>query len=143
MYDRILLPTDGSRTAGRALEHATDLAIQYGATLHVLYVIDAAVFASDVETGPITEQFEAIGDEIVEDVGKRARNAGVESVVSHVGRGSPYERILEYANERDIDLIVMETHGRTGLDRYLIGSVTEKVVRLSDVPVLTVRRRDA
>lgn len=54
--------------------------------------------------------------------------------------GNPYEVILDYTKDHAIDLVVMGTHGRTGLDRYLIGSVTEKVVRMSDVPVLTVRQ---
>jgi len=53
--------------------------------------------------------------------------------------GEPYESVLDYADEHDIDIIVMGTHGRTGLDHHLLGSVTEKVVRTSDVPVLTVR----
>lgn len=140
MYDRILFPTDGSETRGRALEHALDLALQYDAALHVLYVIDKAVFAGDIETGPILEQFEAIGHGVLEEVSAEAATAGVEPVVTHLGRGNPHERILEYADDQQIDVIVMGTRGRTGLNRYLIGSVTEKVVRLSEVPVLTVQK---
>ncbi|MFP8956402.1 universal stress protein [Natrialbaceae archaeon A-CW3] len=140
MYDRILLPTDGSETTSRALEHAADLAIRYDAELHILYVIDKAVFAGDIETGPIVDQFEAVGDSVLEDVATEAARAGVDPIVTHLGRGSPHSEILEYATDQDVDLIVMGTRGRTGLDRYLIGSVTEKVVRLSDVPVLTVQR---
>lgn len=63
-------------------------------------------------------------------------------VETDVRRGNPHREILDYADEHAVDLVVMGTHGRTGLDRYLLGSVTEKVVRLSNVPVLTVRATD-
>lgn len=139
MYSKILLPTDGSETTARALEHAADLASTYDAALHVLYVIDASVFANDVETGTIVEEFETAGERIVDRVAAEATEAGVEPARTTVVRGAPHQAILEYARDEDVDLVVMGTHGRTGLDRYLLGSVTEKVVRLSDAPVLTVR----
>jgi nucleotide-binding universal stress UspA family protein len=70
---------------------------------------------------------------------QQAEAAGVDTIEGVVAQGAPHRAILDYVDEQDIDLIVMGTHGRTGLDRYLLGSVTEKVVRLSDAPVLTVR----
>lgn len=142
MYERVLLPTDGSRASGRALEYAIDLAQQYDASLHVMYVIDKAVFAGDVEAGTIVSQFEQVGQSILDGVEADATKAGIETVITHLGRGSPHEAILEYTKEEEIDVVVMGTRGRTGLDRYLLGSVTEKVVRLSDVPVLTVRHSE-
>lgn len=142
MYRRILLPTDGSTTTDRALDHAADLASRYDAELHVVYVIDATVFSDDVATGTLQAEFEAQGESIVERVSDRAREAGVDDVVDAVLRGTPHREILDYAADREIDLIVMGTHGRTGLDRYLLGSVTEKIVRVSDAPVLTVRQSD-
>jgi nucleotide-binding universal stress UspA family protein len=63
----------------------------------------------------------------------------VKTIEGVVAQGTPHQAILDYIGEHDIDLVVMGTHGRTGLDRYLLGSITEKVVRLSDAPVLTVR----
>ncbi|MCU4752820.1 universal stress protein [Halobacteria archaeon AArc-curdl1] len=142
MYDSVLLPTDGSQASERALEYAIDLAQQYDAALHVMYVIDKAVFAGDVETGTIVTQFEQVGQSVLEEVETEATRAGIETTITHLGRGSPHEAILEYTEEEDIDVVVMGTRGRTGLDRYLLGSVTEKVVRLSDVPVLTVRHSE-
>jgi nucleotide-binding universal stress UspA family protein len=68
----------------------------------------------------------------------QAEEAGVDAVEASVAQGTPHQAILEYVDYHDIDLVVMGTHGRTGLDRYLMGSVTENVVRLSDAPVLTV-----
>jgi nucleotide-binding universal stress UspA family protein len=70
---------------------------------------------------------------------QQAEAAGVNTIEGVVAQGAPHQAILDYVDEHDIDLVVMGTHGRTGLDRYLLGSVTEKVVRLSDAPVLTVR----
>jgi nucleotide-binding universal stress UspA family protein len=165
MYNTILFPTDGSDGAYAALEHARDVATQYGATLHVLFVAQEDFGPSgmvdtdhedipksdmtgerhdeDVKSGMTNVEHdelgavEAHGQEVV---GEVAQSLGddipVETVVL---RGNPYERILDYSEENDADLIVMGTHGRTGVDRYLLGSVTEKVVRTSDVPVLTVR----
>ncbi|SDJ48013.1 universal stress protein [Natronorubrum texcoconense] len=74
--------------------------------------------------------------EIVEEVERQFEGVDTEGII-HVG--DPYQVILAYADHADIDLVVMGTHGRRGVDRYLLGSVTEKVVRMSDVPVVTVR----
>lgn len=141
MYDRILVPTDGSSGADRAVEHAIDLARTYGAQLHVLYVVNVASLSAEVNSHQVIENFEEQGREITYEVAERATDAGVEDVTSEVVHGVPHEAILDYA-EGDMDLVVMGTHGHTGLERYLLGSVTEKVVRTSDVPVLTVRMHD-
>ena len=63
-------------------------------------------------------------------------------VVTETREGVPHDTILEYAEEADVDVVVMGTHGRSGLDRYLLGSVTERVVRSAEVPVLTVRMEE-
>ncbi len=82
----------------------------------------------------------------MEDDGKRACNDAVSRVQSagvqarrELLRGRPAEQLLDYADEHDIDLISMGTHGRTGIDRFVMGSVAEKVIRRSERPVLTVR----
>lgn len=140
MYDRILVPTDGSEGADLAIEHAIDLAKTYDATLHALYVVQTDV-GPDAGLGGIYDALEEAGENAIEDVLKLAQSANVRSVEGSLAHGSPYRGILRYIEEKDIDLVVMGTHGRTGLDRYLLGSVTEKVVPLSDVPVLTVPLR--
>lgn len=138
MYDRILLPTDGSDGAKQAVEHAFNLTDTYGATIHILYVVDQRVISGDMDIGLLTDEFEQRGHDIVEDLVEQAENEGL-TVRGSVIRGIPHQAILEYAGEQDIDLIVMSTHGRTGLDRYLIGSVAENILRVSDVPVLMTR----
>jgi nucleotide-binding universal stress UspA family protein len=140
MYAEILVPTDGSPASDAAIEHAIDLADRYDARLHALYVVDGAAYSS-LEAGAevVVEALESEGEEATGRVADAAADAGVECVTS-VRSGTAYRSIHDYVDEHDIDVVVMGTHGRKGLDRYLLGSVTERVVRTSDVPVLTVRQ---
>lgn len=143
MYDGILLPTDGSEAAEAMLTHGIKHAQKWDATVHALYVVDETessttiVGTDDDARHRLTEQGEAAVDEIAE----RANGADVE-VTTAVREGTPHKEILAHADERDADMIVMSTHGRTGVSRVLIGSVTERVIRLSDCPVLAVNRPD-
>lgn len=141
MYNQILVPTDGSKGNSSAIEHAVDLATTYDASLHTIYVVDTNV-GIDVSVPGALDALEEAGENAIDEVIQRAEAAGVETIEGMVGQGVPHKVILEYVDSKDIDLVVMGTHGRTGLDRYLLGSVTEKVVRLSEAPVLTVRMQD-
>ncbi|KOX97289.1 universal stress protein [Halorubrum tropicale] len=140
MYSEILVPTDGSPASDAAIEHAIDLADRYDARLHALYVVDGAAYSS-LEAGAeiVVEALESEGEEATTRVAEAAADAGVECVTS-VTSGTAYRSIHDYVDDHDIDVVVMGTHGRKGIDRYLLGSVTERVVRTSDVPVLTVRQ---
>lgn len=141
MYDAILFPTDGSEGATVALEHALDLAERYDATLHVLYVADTNRDSLVAVGDAVVDALEHEGESVVDEVVDRGRARGVD-VDREVLQGDPYRTILDYVDEIGIDLVVMATHGRRGIDRYLLGSVTEKVIRSADVPVLTVRMRE-
>lgn len=139
MYDKILVPTDGSKGAEVAVEHALNLAVKFGSELHVMYVADVRVdSAGDMWTNMLG-QLEEIGEEATGEIAGRAEESNVETV-TNVARGIPHTEINEYAQKNGIDIIVMGTHGRTGIDRILLGSVTEKIVRTSKIPVLTVGR---
>lgn len=138
MYDEILFPTDGSDGADAALTHAMELAETYGATLHVLYVVDTTYLGSSAAEATTFETLQQVGEEAVSETVEAISERGIE-VTGERREGEPYTAILGYAEEIDADVIVMGTHGRSGIDRFLLGSVTEKVVRTSDVPVLTVR----
>jgi len=137
MYERILVPTDGSEGATMAVDHAIEFAKRFDAALHTLFVVETEV-GSDAAIAGAYEAFEAAGQDAVDDVIERAEAASIGTIEGMVAQGTPHRAILEYVEEYDIDLVVMGTHGRTGIDRLLLGSVTEKVVRLSPVPVLTV-----
>ncbi|WP_132058698.1 universal stress protein [Halorussus amylolyticus] len=139
MYERILVPTDGSQQARRAVERAVDLAKTYDAELHVLFVVDTTRFGAEVDATFVIGKLERAGEQIVEETVAQATEAGVSDATGVVEFGPIHGVILDYADDHDVDLVVMGTHGRRGVDRYLFGSVTEKVVRRSDVPVLTVR----
>lgn len=134
--ETVLVPTDGSEVATVAAERGIEFAAATNAALHVIHVIDpGAIPAGD--DGAVLSGLEAGGQEAVDAIVEQASAAGLPSVQASVLTGSPARMIFDYADERDIDLIVMGTHGRTGLDRYLLGSVTEKLVRIAETPVLT------
>jgi nucleotide-binding universal stress UspA family protein len=139
-YGDILLPTDGSEGTEAAAEHAGLLARTHGATVHVLSAVDtrnrfetpASGIAADVwtetERERATESITGAVAQLPEDI----------DVERHIDEGVPRSVIVDHIDELDADIVVMGTHGRTGLSHYLIGSVTEKVVRTSSVPVVTV-----
>ena len=141
MYDQILLPTDGSEGAAAVADHVGVLAERFDATVHVLAVADtrnrfespSSGLAPEVWAESERERAEAAVDDTV---GMLPDSIDVQRAVES---GVPHETILSYAENEAMDVIVMGTHGRTGLDHYLIGSVAERVVRRSSVPVLTVR----
>ena len=120
--DNVLVPTDGSEGAEAAAEHAIDLVTEVGGTLHALH----ATRGREEDSSPI------------DDVRDRAEAAGVE-VVTATRSGRPHQAIAGYVAEAEIDVVVMGTHGRTGLRRYVLGSVTERTVRFSPVPVVSVK----
>ena len=141
VFDRILLPTDGSDAGNRAVDQAVGLAAETGAALHLLFVVEDIPYAPEMVDDTVEAQIREVGEATLADIQERAGAAGVE-VTEAIRDGAPHEAILEYAAEADVDAVVMGTHGRSGLDRYLLGSVTERVVRTADVPVLTVRMND-
>ncbi|KDS92300.1 universal stress protein UspA [Halorubrum saccharovorum] len=144
MYDHLLLPTDGSDGTSTIAEHVGSLARQYDATVHVLSVVDTRNRFEGPSMGLGTETWEDAERERAERAVDDAAGAlpdGV-AVERRVESGVPHTEILDYADAADVDLLVMGTHGRTGIDHYLIGSIAERVVRQSPVPVLTVRIAD-
>jgi len=138
MYEDILLPFDGSDGSAEALHHAAEIAHWADATIHVLFVADTTRDSVSVVETRVVDSLVEEGKDIVEDAEKTLGTLGVD-YDSDVVQGNPAPTIVEYAEQYGHDLIVMPTHGREGVSRYLIGSVTEKVVRLSPLPVLTVR----
>jgi len=140
MYETILVPTDGSSQSDAALDHAAALAHHHDATIHILYVADTNRDSLTAQGGEVVDALELEGDRITSEAVERVE-PGVD-VVDTVEAGDPVETILDYATSVGADLVVMGTHGRRGLDRYLLGSTTERVVRLSSIPVLTVREDD-
>jgi nucleotide-binding universal stress UspA family protein len=141
MYESVLIPTDGSDSARRAAERGVALADRYGAAVHVLSVVDERDYDTAVVDG---ETLVEEGRESAEGQARRAVAAVADlvearEVTTRVEVGVPAETILAYVEAEGIDVVAMGTHGRTGVERFVIGSVAERVVRAADVPVLTVR----
>lgn len=136
-YEEILLPTDGSEGAEIAVEWGITLAELHDATVHTIYSVDTSRVSVLGEVPEVHDALEEIGREALESVRERATDAGV-SVVANIGSGPAARMILTYSEEHDTDMIVIGTHGRSGVERYLLGSVTETVVRESDVPICCV-----
>jgi len=138
MYEDILLPFDGSDGAAEALHHAAEIAHWADASIHVLFVADTRRDSVTVVETRIVDALVQEGEDIVAEAEQTLNTLGVDCD-SDVVQGHPAPTIVEYAERYEYDVIVMPTHGREGVSRYLLGSVTEKVVRLSSVPVLTTR----
>jgi nucleotide-binding universal stress UspA family protein len=147
MYERILVPTDGSDVAESAVDHALDLAEQYDAEVHALYVVDIDSVNLSLGTEQVDRlkqgRFSEMGElkEKAEEATGAVADRGAERdvyVVEHVSGGRPHKVIADYAEDHDMDLIVMGSHGRAGVRRALLGSVTERTLRSTHVPVLVV-----
>lgn len=140
---RILFPTDFSQGARAAMDHAVSLARDYDAKLILLYVIqDISIAEWYIPSSlSVTDLIEDMEKSAWQEMDKWAQevSAAVRETEKMVVRGVPFVEIIKTAKEKNIDLIVIGTHGRTGIDHMLFGSTAEKVVRKAPCAVLTVR----
>ena len=144
MYTDLLVPTDGSERVNAALEHALDIAELTGATLHTLFVVDTRDYNTLPESRWLTVEEEAreTGEAALDAVAERCEDRGV-TVERALERGVPQDVILAHADEHGVDMVFMATHGYTGLDHFLHGSVTEAVIRHGTVPVVAIHVEEA
>jgi universal stress protein A len=144
MFKKILCPVDFSEYTPEILEYAAGLAKQFAAELHVLHVIPNLNYFSPYESFLTPDNLTAIErnieNEVNSDFEKATKNLGI-SVEKVIRKGVAFVEIIDYVKAKGIDLIVMGTHGRSGVEHILIGSVAEKVVRKAPCPVLTIRPR--
>ena len=143
-FKRILVPVDFSDASARALNTALDLASDLKAEVKIIhihqvqtqYMIEGGLYAPELDEDELMEKRKKELANFVE--GQK----GDVSISQEVRAGIPETEILEIAGEFQADLIIMGTHGRSGLSHLLMGSVTENVLRHTDVPILSVRQRD-
>ena len=153
-YDDIMIPTDGSPPAEAAIDHGIAVADAFDATVHALSVVDTTALAGGadatvpgggggggVATGDLLDPLLSRGEDATDLVAERAREAGL-TVTTEVTEGSPGSALLEYAETESVDFVAMGTHGYTGIDRVLLGSTTERLIRNASVPVMSVRTED-
>ncbi|WP_128225264.1 universal stress protein [Halobacteriaceae archaeon SHR40] len=144
MYDRILLSTDGTVASEQAGAHALDLAAALDAVVHVLYVVDEDVVTAysgdeyvDEAEGP-EHGLEELGEETLSELRRRAAEADVD-IQTAIHHGRPAETIVEYADDHDVDVLVLGTKRRPEEYRALLGSVTDRVLRLTTRPATVVK----
>jgi nucleotide-binding universal stress UspA family protein len=142
---KILSPVDFSETSEHALRYSIDLASRLGSEVEVLHVYqlptyalpDGAILARPDFVASLTDELQKQLDELL----RRYSGHGVE-LKGRIVEGMPYAEVNRIAEEEGADMVVMGTHGRTGVKHLLLGSVAERVVRTSKIPVLTVRKPD-
>jgi universal stress protein A len=137
----ILLPTDFSNISLTAAEYAVELAKEYDANLHLLNVLEKtppilAIRSLDISREKIIASIDADAKSQMDECLKKVKKFGNVEIIPVIKKGIDYEEIIKYSNEKKIDVIVIATHGRTGILHTLLGSVAEKVIRYSKIPVL-------
>ena len=138
MFATIVVATDGSESVSRAVSVACDLAARFDATVHALSVVDTTEVESSPEsvTAELREALATQADEALEAITRETD----QPVTTAVREGRPADEITDYARAVDADMVATGTRGRHGENRFLLGSVAERVVRTCPVPVLTVRQ---
>jgi len=143
MINKILVPIDFSDYSKNALKYAADFALNFKAKIYLIYVIEPVIYPADFSIGQVTIPTPDV------DMNSRAQSeldslakSFIESsidVETIIKSGKPFMEIIDTAAEKDIDLIIIATHGHTGVEHLLFGSTAEKVVRKAPCPVLTLR----
>lgn len=137
MYSKILVATDGSADANRAVTHALEQAEQHGATLHAIFVVDTDRYSEPALSSMELEtiEIEDWGNQQLAEVEERGEELGVD-VTTRCCHGKPYQEVINYADEIDADLVVLGYHGHSHAESEQIGSVTDRVVQNAGRPVL-------
>lgn len=140
-FDNILIATDGSLHTRNAVKQGLAIAKLSGAKVYVVYVVDTAAFASmpmDATWESMYDLLRKEGEAAAMGIEKEAGNQGIK-IEKVILEGNPAQEIVKFADANKIDLIVMGTLGKSGLERFLLGSVAEKVIRTASCPVMVVR----
>jgi len=140
MIKKILVPTDGSAHARKALEYASDFASKYQATVHLIHVI---VPLHSVPEGYVDRQIEdhqqKVAEKIIEEAEKEMKKKDVESYQSTILQGNPAQEIIEFARDNNVDMIIMGSRGAGMFETFMLGSVSHSVCHLADCTCVTVK----
>ncbi len=146
LYKKILIATDGSEYIKKAVTYAIELAKLSTAELHAVYVMDIrtdygpkSYLSTDISTEALEDFLRHEGEKAIKYIEEQAGEEGLR-VEKWIIKGHPAEEILKLADEQSVDMIVMGTLGRSGIEKFVLGSVADKVIRNSRIPVMTVRR---
>lgn len=141
MYKKILVAVDGSKNSKKAVSHAIDLASQIGAKVLAVHVTDSTVFVNLPETIMWDDIKSLLDEEGAKSLGFAKKKAASKKVKldTLTSEGSPAKEIVKTAEKEKADLIILGTAGRGGIDKFLIGSVSEKVLRMAHCTVMIVK----
>ena len=141
---RILVPIDFSRASMKALHYAIPFARQFGAELHLVHVVEPFLYPVDAEMTPLVSdnrRFLQAVERKLEKIATKVRRLGL-ATRAHIKTGRAFRQITQAAKSLKADMIILTTHGYTGLDHFLLGSTAERVIRYAPCPVLSIRRQD-
>jgi len=141
MIKKILVPTDGSDHARKAIEIASDIALKYAATICLLHVVSLPVIFHEgifPAMEGMLKLLEEDGKKIIEEAERETKKCGVKDVQSTVVQGDPANRIMEFTKTQGVDMIVLGSRGLTGIKGVLLGSVSHKVFHMADNIYITV-----
>lgn len=143
MINRILVPIDFSDYSKNALRYAVQFAKQFNSSMYLIYVIEPIIYPADFSMGQVAipsmdADIQSRAEEELKNLAKNFIDPSIK-VETIIKTGKPFVEINETAKEKDIDLIIIATHGHTGVEHLLFGSTAEKVVRKAPCPVLTLR----
>jgi nucleotide-binding universal stress UspA family protein len=143
-FDNILVPTDFSEQFFIALDHAKEMARSIGSTLHILHTIETTLMPHDMafpahaRLVDVEHEIENHAKEKLQKIKESLESEGFK-VKTHITKGAPAAQIVEYAEDNDIGMICISTHGASGLEHFIFGSTTEKVLRTAKCPVFAVK----
>lgn len=143
MIDKILVPIDFSDYSKNALRYAVQFAKQFNSSMYLIYVIEPIIYPADFSMGQVAipsmdVDIQSRAEDELKNLAKSLIDPSIK-VETIIKTGKPFVEINETAKEKDIDLIIIATHGHTGVEHLLFGSTAEKVVRKAPCPVLTLR----
>lgn len=143
MIDKILVPIDFSDYSKNALKYAVQFAKHFNSSMYLIYVIEPVIYPADFSMGQVAipamdANIQARAGEELSNLAKNYVDPSIKVEII-IKTGKPFVEINETAKEKDIDLIIIATHGHTGVEHLLFGSTAEKVVRKAPCPVLTLR----
>ena len=139
MLKKILIATDGSDHARKAIGHASDIAAKYKATVYLIHVVPPLHIVTEVDVKNIQDNQQKIAKQIIEEAEREVKKKGVESYQSTILQGQPAREILDFARENNVDMIVMGSHGAGKVEMLMLGSVSHKVCHLADCTCVTVK----
>ncbi len=141
LFEKILIATDGSEKNKSAIEEAVKIARVCGSTVYAVYVMDEGLMKSAIEVPIAEDLYKRIREEGEKAVNWVKENAQGVNLETFILSGRPARAITEFAEQKKVDLIVVGTQGKSGIERFLLGSVADEIIRTAGCPVLTIRSR--